>query len=276
MRTLAKSFLESTGAFVSEPPPSEGRSDLTHGAPGAARGAAFEGEGAPNLSRRSMVAAVAAALIPVAPALAAGGKGTGPDAELIELGRRYLDLVALETAAEEAYDRCCEACICPEKPEALRHRLEDHAGGLHLPFLEAQLPHGLSSDPSLNPFYVGGEVMRLRYAPPPFDPAEIPVQRARIAEIEREHEAWLERCRAADQAAGVEAAQEATDEIVTAMRSLAQQIASLRATTLVGMRVRALVISDLMLDENSDESDGTTDELIVSAMIRDLLSIKTT
>ena len=31
---------------------------------------------------------------------------------------------------------------------------------------------------------------------------------------------------------------------------------------------------DLMLDENSDESDGTMDELIVNAMIRGLLSIE--
>jgi hypothetical protein len=57
------------------------------------------------------------------------------------------------------------------------------------------------------------------------------------------------------------------------MQSLAKRIAAMRATTLAGMRVRALVIAD-MLDEKLDEDDATTDELIINAIIRYLLSIE--
>jgi len=42
------------------------------------------------------MAAIAAGLIPAAPALGAGDSG---DAELIELGRRYLHMASLEAAA---------------------------------------------------------------------------------------------------------------------------------------------------------------------------------
>ncbi len=55
------------------------------------------------------------------------------------------------------------------------------------------------------------------------------------------------------------------------MRSLEKEIASIRATTLAGMRVRALIITDLLRE---DTEDLAPDELIVSAMIRDLLSIE--
>jgi hypothetical protein len=66
MRTLAKPFLESTGAFFSEPEPSEGRSISTHGAPGAVCGGAFEALTVPSLSRRSVVATMIAAFAPAA------------------------------------------------------------------------------------------------------------------------------------------------------------------------------------------------------------------
>ncbi len=191
MKTLVNLPTEPTGERSSSPGASEGQENLAHGLPAPVRGAANEGERRPQLSRRSIVAALAAASLPSAPALAAGGS-VSPDAELIELGRRYLDLVKLEAAADEAYERSCEACHWPKKPEALRHRLEDHLGGLHFSFLKSNLPRGLSADPALNSFYVGEEVKRLQNAPTPRDPAEIPAQCARIAEIEREHEAWLE------------------------------------------------------------------------------------
>ena len=108
-------------------------------------------------------------------------------------------IATLKATADETYERCCEASHEPGRPDALRHRMEDHVLGLHLPLLKSNTENGLSADPRENPFYVGGEIMRLRYAPPPWDPVEILAQRARIAEIEREHEAWLDRCRAADQ-----------------------------------------------------------------------------
>jgi hypothetical protein len=98
--------------------------------------------------------------------------------------------------------------------------------------------------------------------------AEIPGQRARIAEIEREHGAWLEGCRAADQAAGVDAAQEALEEIVKTIRSFATQIAAMRATTLAGMRARALVIRRRYRRQRHDRRADH------QCMIRDLLSIE--
>src|SRR5262245_4853830 len=106
-RTLCKPLPESTGELSISPPSSDARDFSTHPVPGAVRGAASGKEGTPQLSRRSMVAALAAGLIPAAaPALAVGGGGRGPDAELLEHGRRYLDLVTLEAAADEAYERC--------------------------------------------------------------------------------------------------------------------------------------------------------------------------
>lgn len=265
MRTLAKRLTAPTGARSSGPDIGSVQLDPAHAAPGAARGAA-SGEEGPRLSRRSMVAALAGGVVPVAPALAAGE----PDAELIKLGRHFLDLVKLEAAADEARDRCIEAGQWPEPPVTLRHRLEDHIGGLCLPLVKSLHRKGLSANPSLNRYYVEAEVKSLRRAPAPRDPDQRKEQRARIAEIEREYQTWSDRCSVAGEAAGVDVAEAAVEEIRRAINSVVRRIAALRATTLAGMRVRALVISDMV----TEEVDEPEDVLMISAMIRDLLSIE--
>lgn len=97
----------------------------------------------------------------------------------------------------------------------------------------------------------------------------IPVQQARIAEIVGAWEAWLE-VGEADEKAGVTATEETIDRIVEEMRSLAKAIAAMRATTLAGMRVRASILA-AVLDDDADE-DAATDELMIHALVRDLLA----
>lgn len=110
-----------------------------------------------DLSRRSVIAVLAAGAAVNVPAIAPVAHDTGadhPDAELLELGQRYLDLDALEIAADRHYEARCEAYQEPERSEVLPHRMEDHVFGIHLPLV---VPPGcrreLSCDPKWNAFY---------------------------------------------------------------------------------------------------------------------------
>lgn len=264
MRTPAKQPTASTGALSSEPGIGATRSTSAHGSPGAARGAASGGEGGPEISRRSMVAAVAATVVPVTPVLGAGASGPLPDAELIALGRRYLDLIPIEAEAIETYNRCRAASRKPERPDVMREREGD---------CELRLK-GRFDDPRQGPFYSKLEISRLRSVSPPFDRGDIPKQRARIAEIQQGYETWTLECDAADRAAGVDAAVAALDEVINAMGVMENQMLCLPAKTLAGFRIRGLVVQHMLKDRT--EKISTTDELTILAMIHDLVSIEAT
>lgn len=120
-------------------------------------------------SRRAIVAALAAGAAATVPAIAnAATDDDHPDRELLKLGRRYQNLETRRAAADAHLDPCCEAVNSPHRPEALRHRLEDHIFGLQLP-MTGTCRTGLCADPASNDFYTSEEIRRLRHAPPPFE-----------------------------------------------------------------------------------------------------------
>jgi hypothetical protein len=208
---------------------------------------------------------------------APGLHGDHPDAELLELGRLYLSLSALEKAADKHYDACYAAYNEPPQPDVLRHRMDDHVFGLHLPLI---MPpgsrRGLSADPSQNGFYSEEEITRLRYAPPPSDPEMIPVQQALIQEIEQASEKWLNECEAAEDEAGLIAAKASLDAVVDQQRSLAKRIAAMPAVTPTGLQVRALILSEIAgyRDDEEEDEDDPTDHLMIRAIVRDLVKMK--
>jgi len=282
MRTLAKRPQDSTGELSRTPIFDTSRSSPTSPAPGARRGGAFEHPSLPNLSRRSVVTgmvAAAAATLPQAaqaavttPVLGAGGDGTGPDARLVELGRRYRHLASLEASANETYERCCAAVPEQKRPDVLRHRMEDHVCGLHLPLIVPPgCSRGLSCDPNRNAFYTAEEISRLRFAPPPSDPDSIADQQARVREIELAWRTWLDQCWAEDEAAGVHAAEEAVVSVVKAQREVVKEIAATPATTLVGLQVRAEILAEILDYEPAEEV--TAEEQMTRALLRDLLAM---
>ena len=148
--------------------------------------------------------------------------------------------------------------------------MEDHVFGLHLPLLDRR--GGLSSDPKRNCFYSEHEIDRLHYAPPPSDPAMIPEQQARIQEITSAWEGRVAECEKAEAAAGLTAAAEAIDGIVGEQRTIAKKIAALPATTLAGVRVRAVILVRIIAEEDQDE-DACTDQLMIWAIVRDLIAM---
>lgn len=105
-------------------------------------------------------------------------------ARLLELGERFQHLCALADAALEIYDQCCEKVRSPQRPEVLRHRLEDHVLGLDLPFDPANAKGGFSADPRRNPFFTPEGDPAVAVTPPPWDLDMVAQQRARIVEIE--------------------------------------------------------------------------------------------
>jgi hypothetical protein len=198
------------------------------------------------------------------------------DAELVDLERRYFQLSALEEAADENYNRCAEAYREPGRPDALRHRIEDHTCGLNLPRLSR---HDLSADITNNAFYTEREVELVRHAPPPWNLEALAEQQARIAEIEVASEAWLDVCEVAREASGLGAAEAAVEKIVSEKRSVAMTIATTPARTMVGIEIRMRILSHIYDDEFADlcaeeiDEDSTTEELMRSAILRDLLGI---
>jgi hypothetical protein len=71
---------------------------------------------------------------------------------------------------------------------------------------------------------------------------------------------------------GVCEALDAIDEIVDEHRSLAKRIADTPACTLKGLRVRAVILQEILDDFDEDE-DATTDELMYRSIVRDLLTM---
>jgi len=79
---------------------------------------------------------------------------------------------------------------------------------------------------------VGSGVRRLRYAPPPWDLALLPNQKARIEEIEHAWKAHVDGFFAAEEAAGVNEAQDAIDHVADLKRTIVEEIAAVPAKTL--------------------------------------------
>lgn len=223
-----------------------------------------------EMSREFAVARAAPVFLPN-PAVS----GDHPDREILDLGRRYFELVAAEAAADEAYERACDSVQEVERPSALRHRMEDHIfdfGCFNLHFDERTRPHGgFSADASLNAFYTPKEIRLLPYSPPPFDLDMIPAQKARIEEIEQAWRAHLDRFHAAEEAAGINTAEEAIDQIAVMKRAIVEEIAAAQATTLAGLQVKARILAEA--DCNRSDEEAPTEELITAAIVRDLLAM---
>ena len=201
-----------------------------------------------EISRRGVVAALAvgaaahvpaiamtaAAMPPASPApnlLDTRATGAQPDAELLDLGRRYDVALAAEDAASEAWTAAGEAFdrARPVSPPAMRHLMLAH--------LEHQFPvlgeTDTICDDERSDFYNEAEVDYLRATPIRTDGG-----RARAAEIIAEWDRHREACLALADRLGcgdVEAAYYAT---VDARHALGEAIVAARATTLQGLAVR--------------------------------------
>jgi hypothetical protein len=247
---------------------------------------------ASKLSRRSVIAALAAGAAANVPAIATvtAAGDHHPDAELIELGAEYQRLAILEQAADEHYARCSEAFdeAEPEPRDVMRHRIEDHvAGGLNLPILPGT--GAITRDLKHSAFYSADEIARVRFSRPPWSDDKIPEQNARIEEIGAEWARWCKELEDLSDETGVTEALDTIDEIVATMRSLAKKIAATPATTVAGLQVRATILSQIRSeidhdqqevgedhegdDDETDDEDVCTDDLMIRAIVRDLVKM---
>ena len=148
--------------------------------------------------------------------------------------------------------------------------MEDDVGGLYLSLITSLHPDGLSVDPSRNEFWVEAEIKRLPNTPPAFDAdawrsrAPVSTRSSVSTRLGSRGAAWPTRRPVS------------TQHWKRSMRLRKRCGRSLDGSRREGhddggLQTRALVISDTLLE---DKSKGMTDERIVSAMIRDLLSIK--
>jgi hypothetical protein len=201
------------------------------------------------LSRRAVIASLAAGAAANVPAIAAVASiDDHPDAELIELGREYQRLAALEKAVDEHYARCQAAYeeAEPEPRDVMWHRIEDHvAFGLNLPILPGT--GAIARDLKQSAFYSADEIARLRFSPPPWRDDKIPEQKSRIEEIGAE---WVRWCGELDDLADATAALDTIDEISASMRSLAKKIAAKPATTIAGLQVRATILNQIRSEDD--------------------------
>jgi hypothetical protein len=223
-----------------------------------------------KLSRRTIIASLAAGAAANVPVIAAVAGSDHPDRELLELGREYFRLRAAERAADEHSARCYEAYekVEPAPSDALRHRIQDHLV-LHLPVLDT-CRGGISSDVGRNDLYSMSEIQRLERTPPASPPL-VQEQRARIAEIQSAFERWNVECEEVAEEFGVWEARDVTDEIVASLRSLEKRFAAMHATTREGLQMRAMVLAEIFGEAEEDEDD--TDQLMIRAIVRDLCAM---
>lgn len=66
------------------------------------------------------------------------------------------------------------------------------------------------------------------------------------------------------------AAEEAVEHVLAMKRALGKEIAAVPAKTLAGIRVRAMIVADIVEDTGEDDS---TDDLLISAIVRDILAM---
>jgi hypothetical protein len=216
----------------------------------------------------------AVALPGLAASAAAAGPADHPDRQLLDLGAEYDRRQLIEDAAYEqealawaAYER-----EEPERSDVLRHRLEDH---LVFQFPVSLETDTIAADPKHSDFYTAEEVGLLRYAPPPLDPVRIAEQRQWAGEIAAEHARWTAQCADLRERTGVTAAGTAIEAAVKAQREVARRIATMPATTIAGLQVRARIYADIHGIDLAEEvsTADTTDRLMIFAIIRDLAAM---
>ena len=211
------------------------------------------------------MAALAAAAASLPPAIAAGAAGGHPDAELLELGREYQRLEQAIKAADAVVASYNNAVRPPR--DVMRHRIGDHLSSFRLPV--GPTTRSISIVPEHSALYSEDEIAQLQDWPADRHPDE----RARVEEILAEWDRWNEECDVLAETMGVNLACDQIEELVPAQRKLAKRIASAPATSLAGLRVRALILVD-MFDEEEDE-DATTDKLMIWSIVRDLIKMAT-
>jgi hypothetical protein len=216
------------------------------------------------LSRRTVLAALAAGAAANVPAIAAFATGDHPDRELLELGREYQKLEAAIHAADAVVKAYNEQE--PQPRDVMRHRIEDHICRFNLPI--GPNTRSLAADPQYAVFYSEDEIDELRDWPADRNPDE----RARVQVILAEWDRWNEECGGLNEALRVDEATEELEDLVPRRRQLAKLIAAMPAETPAGLQVRALILA-AMLDEEDDEDDYT-DQLMIRAIVRDLIKMK--
>jgi hypothetical protein len=181
-----------------------------------------------KLSRRTIIASLAAGAAANVPVIAAVAGGDHPDRELLELGRQYDQLRAAIKAADARYEACSPAFEErePVPRDVMRHRITDHVCGFQLPILNT-CRGGISCDDGRNAPYSEEEVDLLRDWPDR-DPAE----KLRAAEIVAEWDRWTAEWDALEHETGVAEALETIEGLVAREGPLARRIAAMPATTL--------------------------------------------
>jgi hypothetical protein len=218
-----------------------------------------------KLSRRTVIASLAAGAAASVPIIAAVAGGDHPDAELLELGREYGQLREA-IAAANARHKVCAAAFKGREPvlrDVMRHRITDHVCGLQLPILNT-CRDGISCDDWRNDPYSEEEIALLRDWP-----ARDPAEKARAAEIVAEWDRWTAEWDGLEDEVGVTRTEEAIEELVRSERSLIERIAAIHATTIAGQRMRAMVLVPILAEEGYDEEDYD-DHLLIRAIVRDL------
>jgi hypothetical protein len=175
-----------------------------------------------------------------------------------------------QSFSTEHHERCQAAYDArePVPRDVMRHRIGDHLGGYSLPMTSST--RCLAADLKHSPFYSEDEIDLLRERPPAEDPAE----QARVHAILEEWDRWSKECAKLADETGLTEALEFVEDLVPKQRALAKRIATASATTLAGLQVRALIIAETLGGEEPDDDDYT-DQLMIRAIVRDLVRIET-
>ena len=227
-----------------------------------------------TISRRGVIAALAAgaavnvpANVMTAQALPAAPTASEPrpDAELLDLGRRYEAALAIEDAADEACTAAGKALAAaqPAMPAVLRHRMDDH--------FEHQFPAlgdtSIICDDDRSDFYNEAEVVYLQTMPIRTDDGL-----ARAAEIIAAWDGHNDACEALAGSCGYDAAEAAYYAALDDRRAIADAIVAAHATTLQGLAVRARIVTSLIGDDPDDDV-LPTDQKMLLAIVRDLTTM---
>lgn len=194
-----------------------------------------------------------------------------PDRELVELGREYIRLHAIE---KEAYEKAASLLELYEskKPvpsDIMRHTLEDW-WAFRFPFSDVTQPIWADERLRHNPFYTEQEVAELKQAPMPGNSEAVSAQGFRAEEIISEWHRWKAECDALDERLGCSASRAAALASTSETADIADKIAALPARTIEGLKVRAMVLKLMYSDEFGERPDDTPEGLNVWAMICDI------
>jgi hypothetical protein len=91
--------------------------------------------------------------------------------------------------------------------------------------------------------------------------------------------AWDEHraaCQAVKASFGFDDAEQAFYQLARARVAIGDRIVALRATTIDGLRVRAMIVAHMFSEDNLEpEDEQSTDEKMMWAIVRDLVRIET-